>query len=639
MNTPNYADRPREEKKEILFENLDVKSIEWRPYRCFIILYLFNATIALPVFTIKLLYLYVEQIVKNIRFFRVVQCLKAIIFFICDLAMTLSILMMYILVGLRYKQTINYEDWAISCLLFLQSQILMSSYVLTISIDRKEIDFDFLISAANMSKLGLGRLYQKLLHQNLSLDKQEELKQENLYNQIRNAMETENIDSTLYYIALESDPGICTIDDIISLSDHSIIELIERARKILSTQHDISFDRKQFEQPINKLKILKELRVLGFRGYRHAIDNFLWPHYDYIKVKQEKEPASILLIYLIVLIAKGSFPLYLLSSTNNALDIEYLFFGCFLGMYLNMIILLIDLIKCNDIKGKRYILNVLQTMIIPNKAQDQIEDENDSGKDEIPDDLPYNSDFKLDFSCNLSLESWDNMRRLTLLIDNEWMDYNEAQIAFVFLYFVYLYMNLSSVFLDFDLIPILHSFFQDPILEWNMIVDFTCLALLFLNRVYQGTLYNQTFENIIESIKKIETVYDDKKALFDFYFSSNLMENIQNETYRKITQKIYCSACDKVIYTLASKGMQELPLLEFLMLAKSQAKQRVFQLCATMKKVKDQIEFDNDNYSHKMLGIYRSNIWTVISTFGFLGYIFFRGKIKGYLNKHKAKQL
>lgn len=58
-----------------------------------------------------------------------------------------------------------------------------------------------------------------------------------------------------------------------------------------------------------------------------------------------------------------------------------------------------------------------------------------------------------------------------------------------------------------------------------------------------------------------------------------------------------------------------------------------------MKKVKDQIEFDNDNYSHKMLGIYRSNIWTVISTFGFLGYIFFRGKIKGYLNKHKAKQL
>jgi len=33
--------------------------------------------------------------------------------------------------------------------------------------------------------------------------------------------------------------------------------------------------------------------------------------------------------------------------------------------------------------------------------------------------LPYNTKYKLDLSCNLSLESWDNIRRLTLLIDME----------------------------------------------------------------------------------------------------------------------------------------------------------------------------------------------------------------------------
>lgn len=55
-----------------------------------------------------------------------------------------------------------------------------------------------------------------------------------------------------------------------------------------------------------------------------------------------------------------------------------------------------------------------------------MDDENDSVANEIPADLPYNSDYKLDFSCNLSLESWDNIRRLTLMIDNEWMEYNEA---------------------------------------------------------------------------------------------------------------------------------------------------------------------------------------------------------------------
>lgn len=46
-------------------------------------------------------------------------------------------------------------------------------------------------------------------------------------------METENIDSTLYYFAIDSDPGICTIDDIVSLNDSLIIDLIEKARKVL----------------------------------------------------------------------------------------------------------------------------------------------------------------------------------------------------------------------------------------------------------------------------------------------------------------------------------------------------------------------------------------------------------------------
>lgn len=39
-------------------------------------------------------------------------------------------------------------------------------------------------------------------------------------------------------------------------------------------------------------------------------------------------------------------------------------------MYLNMVTLLIGLVVNNDLKGKRYILNVLQTMIVPNKSVD-----------------------------------------------------------------------------------------------------------------------------------------------------------------------------------------------------------------------------------------------------------------------------
>jgi hypothetical protein len=46
------------DEKQLLFIGLDEGSIEWRPYKCFLILYLFNATIALPAFAVKLIYLY-----------------------------------------------------------------------------------------------------------------------------------------------------------------------------------------------------------------------------------------------------------------------------------------------------------------------------------------------------------------------------------------------------------------------------------------------------------------------------------------------------------------------------------------------------------------------------------------------------
>lgn len=62
---------------------------------------------------------------------------------------------------------------------------------------------------------------------------------------------------------------------------------------------------------------------------------------------------------MIFIIAKGCFPLFLILANEEYEDIELIFFLCFLGMYLNMIILLMEVIKCNDLKWKRYVLNVL----------------------------------------------------------------------------------------------------------------------------------------------------------------------------------------------------------------------------------------------------------------------------------------
>lgn len=120
--------------------------------------------------------------------------------------------------------------------------------------------------------------------------------------------------------------------------------------------------------------------------------------------------------------------------------------------------------------------------------------DDESGDEELPLDLPYNTKFKLDLSCNLSLECWDNIRRLTLLMDMDKQEFNEATFSFLAVYLLYTYMNLSSVFLGFDLVPALHRFFKNSILEYNMVIDFALIAVLFLNRVYQGTLFNNTFK-------------------------------------------------------------------------------------------------------------------------------------------------
>jgi hypothetical protein len=43
----------------------------------------------------------------------------------------------------------------------------------------------------------------------------------------------------------------------------------------------------------------------------------------------------------------------------------------------------------------------------------------DDEEDEDNGDVLVNKSYKLDLSCNMSLESWDNARRLTLMLDRD----------------------------------------------------------------------------------------------------------------------------------------------------------------------------------------------------------------------------
>jgi hypothetical protein len=164
-------------------------------------------------------------------------------------------------------------------------------------------------------------------------------------------------------------------------------------------------------------QILALIRTQGFRGKRHIIDNLLWPQFQYIKTMQHFSDVKMVIIVCFVLLIKLSYPLYaifVVPDDPGSIRTHIVLLSLFCGMYLNMISILVDLIINEDLKGRRYILNVLETLITePKDPLAPVE----AFDDETENELPENETFKLDLSCNLSLESWDNARRLTITFD------------------------------------------------------------------------------------------------------------------------------------------------------------------------------------------------------------------------------
>lgn len=123
------------------------------------------------------------------------------------------------------------------------------------------------------------------------------------------------------------------------------------------------------------------------------------------------------LIVMFVIMIKLSYPLYaifVVPDDVGSIYMHMILMSLFCGMYLNMISILVDLIINEDLKGRRYILNVLETLIL--EPKDPLAP-TESFLSETENELPENEKFKLDLSCNLSLESWDNARRLTITFD------------------------------------------------------------------------------------------------------------------------------------------------------------------------------------------------------------------------------
>ena len=87
-----------------------------------------------------------------------------------------------------------------------------------------------LISEGNMNQVGLGRLAKKLeFAEDLKAETINKLKTE-LRNSVRNSLDDENIDPTLFFFTLETDTGLMKIDDMQDLTSAKIKGFTEKAR-------------------------------------------------------------------------------------------------------------------------------------------------------------------------------------------------------------------------------------------------------------------------------------------------------------------------------------------------------------------------------------------------------------------------
>lgn len=114
-------------KKEILFEDLDNTSVNVYPFVFFCGLYLFNATLLLPISIIIMIYEFILEFFRSIFLCRFKETIKMAVFYPLDILMALSVLIMYPLaiIPTNKHYGVNFQYWAISTLIFLQSYILL----------------------------------------------------------------------------------------------------------------------------------------------------------------------------------------------------------------------------------------------------------------------------------------------------------------------------------------------------------------------------------------------------------------------------------------------------------------------------------------------------------------------------------
>lgn len=211
---------------------------------------------------------------------------------------------------------------------------------------------------------------------------------------------------------------------------------------------------------------------------------------------------------------------------------------------------------------------------------------------------------KLDVTCIISFETWDNCRRAALVMDTKRSEKYEIIYIFLGVYFFFVILVLLQVLFDVYVFFSQSSALNTPLMVFVFTVDCFIMLILFFQRIFYGSEFNETFKKHLNSLETLTRIYEDLIDLFNVYEDENYP--INNEIYRAILKRIikkYESNRPKKLFQSQDRNYSDkYEILIFLQ-----------KILDSTKRIKEQIIYDQTHYEHRFLGILTSDFQTIMA--------------------------
>jgi len=335
-----------------------------------------------------------------------------------------------------------------------------------------------------------------------------------------------------------------------------------------------------------------------------------------IEEKQQEIKFSTVVVFILLVFFKIVVPyIFMFEDLNDTQINNFAVFSITL-FYIFIIAVLFPLVSHEDLKRRTYILESLNKLILFQRDlqldEEDLADSDSPGRKTYLDsmnqlrssgiDLFSELQLKIDVTCVISLETWDNCRRAAVLMDQKRSEKFEIIYIFLGIYFFFILLVLLQVLFQVYLLFSSTSPLNSPLIVVLFTIDFIIMLVLFFQRIYYGSNFNATFIKNKDSLEKLYCIFQDFIDMFDVYYNSP--KPINNVIYKAIFDRVL-SKYETVKYRYEALDRRED--------GKVYLKNYLRKLGESVKRIKNQITFDETHYQHKFLGVLTSDFQTILA--------------------------